>query len=56
MGDWLQVVWNKEPRLFLRKEGVLVLYVPKDHLTMNVGPVVHAVNIDGMVIFGGMTS
>jgi hypothetical protein len=56
MWDWLQIVGNKGPRVFLRKEGVLVLYAPKGHLTLNVGPVVHAVNIDGMSIFGGVTS
>jgi hypothetical protein len=56
MGDWLQVVWNRRPRLLLRKQRILVLDVLKGHLTLDVTSAVHAVNTVLVVIPGGMTT
>jgi hypothetical protein len=31
MEDWLQVVWNRRPRVSLRKQGMLVLDASESH-------------------------
>jgi hypothetical protein len=54
MGDWLQVVWNRRPRVL--KQGVLVLDASEGHLTLAARSVIHAVNTDLVVIPEEMTS
>jgi hypothetical protein len=53
MGYWLQVVWNRRPRVILRMQRMLMLNAYKCHITLNV---IHAVSTDLVVIPGGMTS
>jgi hypothetical protein len=47
MGDWLQVVCNRRPRVLLRKQKIFVF---KDHITLDVKSAIHAVNTDLVVI------
>jgi hypothetical protein len=54
MGDWLQVVRSRRPRVLLRKQRLLVLDAIKDHLTLDIISAVHAVNTDLVVIPGGI--
>jgi hypothetical protein len=56
MGDWLQVVWKKRPRVLFRKYEMLVLHIFKGHLTLDVRPVIHEAKTGLMIITGGMTS
>jgi hypothetical protein len=56
MRVWLQVVWDRRPRVVLRKQGMLVLVASESHLTMDTKYMIHAVNTDIVVIPGGITS
>jgi hypothetical protein len=49
-------VWNRKPRVLLRKQGTLVLDVFKGHLPSQVRYVIHVMITDLVVIPGVMTS
>jgi hypothetical protein len=50
MEDWLEAIWNGKPRVSSRKQGMLVLEAFKDHLSLEVRSVIHAMNTDLVVI------
>jgi hypothetical protein len=54
--DQIQTVWNRRPRVLLRRQGMFVLDAFKNHLTLEVRFVIHAMNADFVVITVGMTS
>jgi hypothetical protein len=56
MNWWLQVVWNRKPRVLLKnKNGMLMLDAFKGHLRLAVKSVIHAKNTD-CIIISGMSS
>jgi hypothetical protein len=56
MGDWMQVVYNRRPRVLLRKQRMFVLDALKVHLTLEIRPVTHLMNTNLVVIPRGITS
>jgi hypothetical protein len=56
MRDWVQVSWNRRPKVLLRKQAMHVLDAFKGHLMLQVRSVIHAVNSDLVVICRVMTS
>jgi hypothetical protein len=55
VGDWIQVVYSRRPRVLLRKQGMFVLDALKGHLTLEVRPVTHLKNTDLVFITRGIT-
>jgi hypothetical protein len=49
LGDWLKVVWNREPLVLLRKQRMLALNAFKNHLTLDARSVIHAMNTDFII-------
>jgi hypothetical protein len=56
MRDWTQVVWNRKPRILLRKQGKFVLDAFRGNLTPEVRSVIQALNTELVVISGEITS
>jgi hypothetical protein len=52
MTDWIQVDWNRRPRVLLRNKGMFVLNAFKSHSTLEVRSVIQTMNTDVVVIPG----
>jgi hypothetical protein len=55
MRDWSQVIWNKRPRVLLRKHGMTIMEKCKVNLTLDASSLIHAMNTDFTVIPERMT-
>jgi hypothetical protein len=53
VGDWLQVVWSRRPRIIMRKQGMPVIDALEGHLTMDARSMSHVINSDPVVTPGG---
>jgi hypothetical protein len=53
---WLKVIWNRIPKVLLRKHKIIVTDAFEGHLELDARSMIHAMNTGLVVIPGGMMS